>query len=86
MTIEVNVGLNDIEVLRNIDILDYKINEGAPAWSSRWENGLDMPPESANVQDVEAVWEDTQEPLSPAEYNMHSEAIESAILEAQYDN
>jgi hypothetical protein len=81
MTIEVNIGLNDTEVLRKIEILDYKINGGSPAWSSHWENGLDMPPEGATIEDMDAVWEDTQKTLTCEEYNAHAEAIEDAIME-----
>lgn len=82
MTLVVNTGL-DQERLRTIEVIDYKYHPGSKAWSSSWENGLDMPPEGATLEDVEAVWEDTQEPLSLAEYNMHSETIENAIMEAQ---
>ena len=77
--IEISVGEDD----RIIQVVDYSISKGSPGHAYPKYDCAGCPPEPASVEDIQAIWQDTGQPLTDEEFETHAERLEAAIWERE---
>lgn len=77
---------HDTEQDRIIEIVNYSVSKGSPGHMYPTYDCGGCPPEPPELNDIEAIWQDTKEPLTDDDMETHGERIGEIIWEYLNDD